>query len=162
MDKDSIVDGVNRWILLAANIGVIAGIFFLAFELRQNTVATRMEAASNFQNSFSEIEFFIAQNPEFAELLRAGRDGEELTGAAALRLTTFYGNVLRTWQNAHLQFLAGALDEDVWLGSRTRFATVLNEDRGLATHWRNNQSQFSPAFNDMVSSLLRDASDNRG
>ncbi len=62
---------------MAANIGVLAGIIFLAYELQQNTVATRLEAASNFNASFSEIELFIAGNPEFAELLGRGRDGGE-------------------------------------------------------------------------------------
>ncbi|MFT5501988.1 MAG: hypothetical protein ACI88G_002129, partial [Woeseiaceae bacterium] len=37
------------------NIGVLAGIIFLAFELQQNTVATRLEAASNFQSSFNSL-----------------------------------------------------------------------------------------------------------
>ncbi len=68
-------DRLNRWMTLGANIGVLAGIIFLAFELQQNTVATQLEAASNFQDSFSEIELFIAGSPEFAELLRKGRVG---------------------------------------------------------------------------------------
>ena len=71
-------DRLNRWMTLGANIGVLAGIIFLAFELQQNTVATQLEAASNFQDSFSEIELFIAGSPEFAELLRKGREGEEI------------------------------------------------------------------------------------
>jgi len=159
MDTGTISDRINRWMTLAANIGVLTGILFLAYELRQNTVATRMEAASNFQGSFSEIEFFIAQNPEFAELLEAGRNGDELTGASALRLQVFYGNVMRTWQNAHLQYLSGTLDEGVWLGSRTRLGMVLNDDRGLLDHWQTNESQFSPAFNEMMSALVQESNE---
>ena len=157
MDKSEVLDRVNRWLVLFANIGVLTGILFLAYELRQNTVATQMEAASNFQDSFSEIEFFISRNPEFAELLDAGRRGKELPGVSAMRLSVFYGNVLRTWQNAHLQYLAGTLDEGVWLGSRARLATVLEQDRGLVVHWQNNQDHFSPAYNEMVSSLLKNS-----
>jgi len=117
-------------------------------------VTLQLEAASNFQDSFSEIEFFIAQNPEFAELLEAGRNGDEIVGADKFRLTVFYGNVLRTWQNAHFQYLAGTLNRELWNGSRSRLAEVLKEDRGLAEHWRENQPQFSPAFNAMVSSII--------
>jgi len=158
VDKSEVLDRVNRWLVLFANIGVLTGILFLAYELRQNTVATQMEAASNFQDSFSEIEFFISRNPEFAELLDAGRRGEELPDVSAMRLSVFYGNVLRTWQNAHLQYLAGTLDEGVWLGSRARLATVLEQDRGLVVHWQNNKDHFSPAYNEMISSLLKDSS----
>ncbi len=148
------LDRLNRWMTLAANIGVIAGILFLSFELRQNTMASRLQAASDFQDSFSEIEFFISQSPEFAALLVKGRKGEELTETDQLRLTTFYGNVLRTWQNSHLQHLSGALDGDIWQGSQVRLTVVLKGDRGLLDHWQTNKSQFSPAFNNMISSII--------
>ena len=157
METDTKLDRINRWMMLAANIGVMLGIVFLVLELRQNTVASRLEAASNFQNTFSEIEFFIAQNPEFATLLEAGRNGEDLSGPDKFRLTVFYGNVLRTWQNAHFQFEAGILSKGIWLGSRSRLGVVLSEDRGLVEHWQNNQTQFSPAFNALVARLLEEA-----
>lgn len=153
MNIDNKLDRLNRWMMLAANIGVLIGILFLVFELRQNTVASRLAAASNFQDSFSEIEFFIAQHPEFAELLESGRNGDEISGADNLRLTVFYGNVLRTWQNAHFQYISGTLNKELWIGSQSRLTVVLREDRGLMDHWRNNRSQFSPAFNAMVSSI---------
>lgn len=151
---DMNLDRLNRWMTLAANIGVLAGILFLSFELRQNTMASRLQAASNFQDSFSEIEFFIAQSPEFAALLIKGREGEELTNTGQFRLTVFYGNVLRTWQNTHLQYLSGALDKEIWRGSQARLTVVLNDDRGLLDHWQTNKSQFSPVFNDMISSII--------
>jgi hypothetical protein len=94
------LDSTNRWLTLVANIGVLAGLIFLANELQQNTVATRLEAASNFNASFSEIELFIAGNPEFAELLTRGRIGEEITGADQLRLMVFYNQVLRQYNPA--------------------------------------------------------------
>ena len=37
-------DKLNRWVSLVANIGVVAGIFFLAIELRQSNLATRIQA----------------------------------------------------------------------------------------------------------------------
>lgn len=151
------IDQLNRWMTLVANIAVFAGILFLAFELRQNTVASRLEAASNFQDNFSEMGFFIAQNPEFADLLIKGREGENVAVAAQLRLTVFYGNVLRTWQNAYVQYLSGALGEDIWEGSKARLAVVLKEDRGLVGHWQTSKSQFSPAFNKMITSVLAEA-----
>ncbi len=146
-------DRLNRWMTLGANIGVLAGIIFLAFELQQNTVATQLEAASNFQDSFSEIELFIAGSPEFAELLRKGREGEEVTAVDQLRLWVFYGNVLRQWQFIHFQYLSDALDEDIWQGNRVRLTQIISEDRGLFDHWQMAKLQFSPAFNEMVKSI---------
>ena len=148
------LDLVNRWLTLAANVGVMAGIIFLAFELQQNTVATQLEAASNFQDSFSELDLFIVGNPEFADLLRKGREGEETSPTDELRLWVFYGNVLRQWQFTFFQYRADALDEKIWEGNRVQLMQIINDDRGLLEHWAINESQFDPAFNEMVESML--------
>ena len=153
MKTEEKFERINGWVTLAANIGVLIGILFLIFELQQNTVASRLEAASNFQDSFSEIEFLIAADPEFAALLVKGRNGEAVGDVEQLRLIAFYGNVLRTWQNTHLQYLSGALDEDLWRGSQVRLAVVIKDDRGLFEHWQRSQDQFSPAFNRMISTI---------
>ena len=147
------LDSTNRWLTLAANIGVMAGIIFLAFELQQNTVATQLEAAGRYQASFSEIELFIAGSPEFAELLRRGREGEELSGADQLRLLVFYRTVLRQWQFNHFQYLSDALNEETWQANRALMAQTFGGDRGLFNHWQMNKLQFSPAFNELVESM---------
>ena len=156
MDKDEKLDRINRWMMLAANIGVLIGILFLIFELRQNTVASRLNSSKTFQDNFSEMGYFIAENPEFADLLERGRQGEDLNGVDKLRITVFYNNVLRTWQDAHLQVLTGTLDDKIWQGSRRRLAAVMTEDKGLYKHWQANQSEFSPAFNRMIKDALED------
>jgi len=148
------LEGANRWLALAANIGVMAGIIFLAYELRQNTVATELDAARNYQSSFSEITLFIAGNPEFAELIVKGREPDaDISDVDRLRLRVFYGNVLRQWQSMHFQFLSDALDAEIWRANRFRFASLLREDRGLREHWRASKPEFSPAFNEMIESI---------
>jgi hypothetical protein len=151
----------NRWLTLASNIGVMAGIIFLVFELQQNTVATQLEAASNFQASFSELDLFIAGNPEFAELLTKGREGEEISTADQLRLWVFYGNVLRQWQFSHFQYTSGALDEEIWQANRIRLAQIIGEDRGLLEHWQMNKLQFNTSFNGLLESIVNAPSENQ-
>ena len=147
------LDSTNRWLTLVANIGVLAGIIFLAYELQQNTVATQLEAASNFNASFSEIELFIAGNPEFAELLTRGREGEEITGVDQLRLTVFYNQILRQWQFTHFQYLSDAVDEDNWQAQRAFMVEIISSDLGLLNHWRNFKHQYSSAFNNVLESI---------
>ena len=149
-------DRLSRWLTLGANIGVLAGIIFLVFELQQNTVATQLEAASNFQNNFSEIELFVAGNPEFAELLNTGREGEELTPTDQLRLSAFYANVLFSWQITHFQHLSGALDEGIWQGNQIKLTRIIGNDRGLFNHWQMNKLEFSPVFNELMTSITVD------
>ena len=147
------LDSTNRWLTLVANIGVLAGIIFLAYELQQNTVATQLEAASNFNASFSEIELFIAGSPEFAELLSRGREGEEITGADQLRLLVFYNQVLRQWQFTHFQYMSGAMDEDNWQAQRAFMEEIIRGDLGLLNHWRTFGHQYSSAFNSVLETV---------
>ena len=146
------MDSTNRLLALAANIGVLAGIIFLAYELRQNTVATQLEAASNFQGSFTEIEMLIAGNPEFAELLRKGAEGEDTTATEQFRLSSFYTNVLRQWQFIHFQYLTDAINEETWRGERAYLAEVMSIDSGLFIHWQSNMQRYTQLFNEMIES----------
>ena len=147
------LERTNHWLALAANIGVLAGIIFLAYELQQNTVATQLEATSNFQDSFTEIELLIAGNPEFAELLLKGVAGEDISAAGQFRLSAFYTNVLRQWQFIHFQYLTDAIDEEIWRGERSYLASVLSADIGLIKHWRSDKGHYSQQFNEMIESI---------
>jgi hypothetical protein len=150
------LERTNTWLSLASNIGVLAGIIFLGYELQQNTVATQLEATSNFQESFSEIELLIAENPEFADLLQKGAMGEETSAAEQFRLDAFYTNVLRQWQFIHFQYLTDAIDDEIWQGERAYLASVIEIDLGLFEHWQSNKERYSKQFNEMMGSISRE------
>ena len=145
---------LNHWLTLAANVGVMVGIVFLAYELQQNTVATQLEAATSFQTSYSEIEVSIYGDHEFAALLVKGREDRPVDEIEELRLQVFHNNVMRHWQTNHLLYLAGALDEDIWVGNREFMQLVLNDNIGLRRHWEMSKRLYSPAFNEMIESTM--------
>ena len=146
----------DKWLSLIANIGVLVGLVFLAYEIQQDTVATQLEVASSFQSSFSEVEMLIAVDSEFAELLFKARTDAELTPQERFRITTFYGNVLRTWQNVHFQYLSDSLDLEIWRGEMARFNKILSEDQGLREHWKLSQNHYSQNFNELIKNSLSD------
>jgi len=137
------LESTNRWLTFAANIGVLAGIIFLAYELQQNTVATQLEAATNFQGSFSEKEMLIAGNPEFADLLMKGVLGDDVSATEQFRLNAFYTNVLRQWQFIHFQSLTDAINEEMWRGERAYLTEVIGFDAGLFSHWQSNNNDIA-------------------
>ena len=148
------LDDTNKWLSVIANLGVIIGIVFLAYELKQNTLATDLEIASNFQSSFSEIEMLIAGDSEFSEILLKGRNELEMSEHERFRLIIFYGNVLRHWQTVHYQHYTDGLDEDIWIGQREYFTTVLSQDAGLVQYWRDTQNHYSPRFNAVMNTMI--------
>lgn len=135
-------------------VGVILTLAYLAYQIRQNTIATRLETTSNFQNGFAAVELMIASNAEFAEVLAKGRNGEELTPPEFVRLQAFYRTVLRAWQTNISQYEAGGLEEETWQGTKALMSQTFQEDRSLLKHWKQNRSQFNTEFNSLVESLL--------
>lgn len=153
------MDSLNKWLGVFANLGVLIGIIFLAYEIQQNTTATQLETTSNFQNGFAAIELMIASDAEFAALLSKGRNGEVISDAEFVRLQAFYSTVLRAWQTNLAQFQAGALDVETWTGTQALMAQRLREDKGLVVHWRENQAQFPDRFNRLTESLVKSRND---
>ena len=151
------MDTLNKWLTLIANIGVLIGIGFVAYELHQNTTATQLETTSNFQNAFAEVELMIASNPEFADLLTKGRKGEQLADAEFVRLQAFYRTVLRAWQTNVTQHEAGGLSAEAFEGTKDLMQQTFNQDISLLNHWKRNRAQFTPAFNALVEGLISDA-----
>ena len=65
------LDKLNRWLALAANIGVIAGIIFLAFEIRVNTRSTQAASIQAASALDQEHLLLIGSNLELAKLWEA-------------------------------------------------------------------------------------------
>lgn len=58
-------DKVNKWLTLGANLGVLAGIILLAFEISQSSRTSKAEMISNFQDRWITIDMSW-QDAEFA------------------------------------------------------------------------------------------------
>jgi len=147
-------DSANRWLNLVANVAVLAGIIFLGLELRQNTITLQIEAGNSLETGIRDLELFVAGNSEFAEILKKGRDGDDITATEQLRLLLFYRSVLRQWQNTYFQYRAGVLDADVWRGQRDGYARTLNNDIGLRNHLQSNRTTYTAEFNGLLESML--------
>ena len=73
------LDKANQWLSLAANIGVVLGLVFLAFEIRTNSATNRIATQSAFSSNWVSINGATANNPQLAELLTKTRANEPLT-----------------------------------------------------------------------------------
>lgn len=71
------LDSVNKWLTLTANVGVLAGIVFLAVEINQNTRAVEIESIWARTNSSEEGQRLFIENSESIEwLIKFSRDPE--------------------------------------------------------------------------------------
>ena len=73
-------DQLNRWLSLAANLGVIAGIVFLVVELRQNTDMMRAQSRTEMSQDTVNMLTLNVSDQEYLDVIDRGLQGEECLG----------------------------------------------------------------------------------
>jgi hypothetical protein len=122
-------DRINSWLALAANAGVIAGIVFLAIELRQNNELLTLEANYAQINMERGRRSRIIENEGFADLIDREKSGKELTSVENMRLRLHWLDVIDTWEWQFRENRAGRLEDEVlnladWRVQWVIFSTV--------------------------------------
>ena len=94
---------LGRTINTLANLGVIAGIVFLAVELNQNNQLLELEAKATLSEYLQNGWDRIASDPELVDLFIKDRNGEQLTEPEEFRLNAYWMGFLirQEWQFQH-------------------------------------------------------------
>jgi hypothetical protein len=137
-----------------ANVGVIAGIVFLGYELRQNTVATRMMAAESHLTAANRPNELVVENREFAELIAGANAGDELSPVDVMQLNSLYAIRMRGWQSAFLQYESGTLDEELLRGYDQTVKDLVSGNDLFREFWQESTDRYSHGFVDHVQSVL--------
>jgi hypothetical protein len=137
-------ENVNRWLSLAANIGVIAGIIFLAIEIRQNQESLDRNSdlvELDYQLKVAEGQIAIAAMADNFRLLRAGSHEVE-----KIWLDGLAGRELSEVDQARFMEMCNA---DIWTGATTYGRNIAlgryDLTEGRAILWRN-QIPSHPGF----------------
>ncbi len=94
---------LGQTIGIVANIGVIAGILFLAVELRQNNNLMIDEAERARAESRRQSWALLADNGELAAIMIKERDGEQLTAAEEFQLVAYWTRDMIGYQTSFQQ-----------------------------------------------------------
>lgn len=155
-ETDIDTDKLNKWLSLGANIGVLVGIVFLAFEIQQNSEAqirsTTQVAVGNYIGS---LERFV-DNADLACLyIKGAQDYRALDGAERLRFSAFYISLYYQLQEMLQLAEEGSIDADTWSG----FQGLLNETTqypGVRQWFSDRRHWFSSQFQEHIDGLVRD------
>ena len=126
---------------LLANIGVLAGIFFLAIELRQNNQLMEDEARRARASSVQETWTVMAENGELASIIAKDLNGERLDQVDSLRLMAFWLRTLTDLQLAYQE-----LPEDELAPVAARYRSNFQNFPSLVTTWETNRKWFRQDF----------------
>ena len=91
------IEKTNQWLSLIANVGVVAGVVFLAFEIQQNNELLIQESRYSMLENQKDWKFFLNGNPEIAKLIYASSSGE-LNEIEKFRRFDILSGLLLTWQ----------------------------------------------------------------
>ena len=128
-----------------ANIGVIAGIVFLAFELRQNQVVGRAQTRNDIAAAHRDLSQFDLTSPVRSLVDRAER-GEALSEDELLQVDIWSGMWIRHFENLHYQNRQGLFEEDEFEPTMTGMKRVINESPPFRSYFCRNRSSFSRSF----------------
>jgi hypothetical protein len=102
--------GLGQTITVLANIGVIAGIIFLALELQQNNELLRAEAANiRLQNQIGP-RILILENPDLAELMAKHSSGKPLTATEEIKTNLFVQSIFLMFEWELNEYRAGRIE----------------------------------------------------
>lgn len=147
---------IGQTLQIAANVAVLAGMIFLAYELRQNTQSARSASSEDYLSGAYELDLRIAQDPGVAELLLKARNPESLSEVDQLRLDRWYYAALRQWENAYYLYTISALDETFWLAYRNELKRILGGGALFPQYWASNKDSFTPGFDAEMEAMLRE------
>ena len=96
---------------LIAGVGVILSLLFVGYQIRQNTEETRAANAAAVGQSFRELVLTRAHSPSLAEAIATVNAGEDATRTQNSQYQAYFLALLRTVEDAYLQYREGRLDE---------------------------------------------------
>ena len=138
------LDKLNKWLILAANLGVIAGIILLAIELQQNNELLAAQARSERIDARKQNYEIILENEDlrqtFINQAFGGQSSEEEILATAYQAISMI-NYEHLWQ----EYEAGLLTlKDLNIEPRIR--AWANDSGGRRARWEILKPNFHPDF----------------
>jgi hypothetical protein len=148
------VERLNQWMTLVANIGVVAGLMFLGYEIQANTAALRSDTYQGFiEASFS----FADTTMQYAKELTAmeQKDFEELSLEEQRIFTGYALKTFATIESSFLHHRAGSLDDDVFEARMAGSTGLFLRNRLLMDAWERRVISSTPEFREYMDKRIK-------
>jgi hypothetical protein len=128
-----------------ALLGVVGSLLLVAYEVRQNTVATRAEARQNMTANIAAHAMAMATS-DVGDLWFRWGSGENISESELNRLRFAMIAAVRNLENVYLQVLEGVFDESALEGYGWRGSFMYGTEP-FADWWRaGGRERFHPQF----------------
>jgi hypothetical protein len=144
------MDRLNQWLMLVANVSVVAGIVFLALELQQNSKQVSLQSYQAWAANNVQIDLAMAEPVNGAIIAQGALDSRSLSRETFNTFAQLNMAYMQAAQTADYLYREGALDEELWDSEMSRVALILASP-GVRQWWdAGGRSQLAPSFVDCV------------
>jgi len=146
---------LERWLTLVANLSVVAGIVFLAAEMRQNTQAIQAQTRDSITEKQMEFLLSVGTNPEAADVFRRGNQAGGFE-AGSLDFVMYFNITqanFREWENSHYQYESGLFTSDEFEPRIERWRRSMAFP-GFREAWERSRESYSPSFRTEVDRIV--------
>lgn len=98
-------------IQILANLGVIAGIIFLALEIHQNSEQLAGQSRYNYYQGRAQVYHSLALDQGLADIFQRKLTGEALSPVEELRISSFFTGNLTLWEYEYDEYQRGLISE---------------------------------------------------
>ena len=147
------IDRMSQSVQLAANLGVILSIVFLAYQIGEQRELMKAQTRTAISSEVIGLLVSEATNESLLSAERRSNDGEMLSPDDRFRLDRLSRAYFRYWENAHYQYRNGLYDETEFAGSRAAWKFRLSRP-GVAAIWCDAEQMYSPEFVAEIERLL--------
>jgi hypothetical protein len=144
------IEIINAIAQLLAAVGVIASLFYLGAQIRQNTRSMRAMVVDSLAHSLVDLLGPMAQHPESMRAFSVAiEDWHAATEDDRLRAVPFIFATFKLFENAWFQQRQGTLDPQQWLGWDV-YIRMYYHRPGVKTWWSMRRVAFAPGFREYI------------
>ena len=145
-------DKLNQWLTLVANIGVIAGLILVAYEINQTRAGLEISASADTTDNYTSSVYALVHDSETSALMyRAERSYEELEDFELWRIHKYFDGFFAMAQQDFFVIL-GIAEENLVPYSfdwRERMTMQVYRD-----YWERRRSRYHPDFQEFLDRII--------
>lgn len=153
------MEKLNQWMTLAANVGVLIGIVFLAYEVRQNTEAVHAQTREAILSAAQTELQAVRNDPNLIDsIVREG----PLTVDEQVKLYTWLVSILKIREFSWLQRKSGVIDDAQWRSELAVTQAILQAPRVRLWWDKVGHKTVSSEFREFVDSAIAELPPSNG
>ncbi len=136
---------LGQTIGILANVGVLAGLILLAFELNQNRDMMRAQVRHQVSQGLIDQFFSTAANPELTEFVQRALASSLESPVEQARFESYLLARFRYWEDVHFQYRAGLYDDSEFGPATVGWKNLLRYEP-VTEYWYRRKAGYSPEF----------------